>query len=97
MSDFVGCGRREWRGGGSLSRRGPKDIARRGIQMLQDGCELRINEQMQPGQLTRMSPLPREGAPSQEMPHSRKQHFFPFAGGSFTPTGVAAKRPGIVL
>ncbi|XP_036155735.1 3'-5' exoribonuclease 1 isoform X3 [Myotis myotis] len=50
-----------------------KNIARIAIRMLQDGCELRINEKMHAGQLMSVSSsLPIEGAPPPQMPHSRK-------------------------
>lgn len=50
-----------------------KNIARIVVRMLQDGCELRINEKMHAGQLMSVSSsLPIEGAPPPQMPHSRK-------------------------
>jgi 3'-5' exoribonuclease 1 len=50
-----------------------KNIARIAVRMLQDGCELRINEKMHAGQLMSVSSsLPIEGAPAPQMPHSRK-------------------------
>ena len=71
-----------------------KNIARIAVRMLQDGCELRVNEKMYAGQLMSVSSsLPIEGTPAPQMPHSRKQqHFCPFACGSFTVTGAATKR-----
>lgn len=50
-----------------------KNIARIAVRMLQDGCELRINEKLHGGQLMSVSSsLPVEGAPAPQMPHSRK-------------------------
>ncbi|XP_070356213.1 3'-5' exoribonuclease 1 isoform X2 [Equus asinus] len=50
-----------------------KNIARIAVRMLQDGCELRINEKMHAGQLMSVSSsLPIEGTPAPQMPHSRK-------------------------
>lgn len=50
-----------------------KNIARIAVRMLQDGCELRINEKILGGQLMSVSSsLPIEGAPAPQMPHSRK-------------------------
>lgn len=50
-----------------------KNIARIAVRMLQDGCELRINEKMHAGQLMSVSSsLPIEGTPPPQMPHSRK-------------------------
>lgn len=55
-----------------------KNIARIAVRMLQDGCELRINEKMHGGQLTSVSSsLPVEGAPAPQMPHPRKWLCFP--------------------
>lgn len=50
-----------------------KNIARIAVRMLQDGCELRVNEKMHAGQLMSVSSsLPIEGTPPPQMPHSRK-------------------------
>nr|XP_040124091.1 3'-5' exoribonuclease 1 isoform X2 [Ictidomys tridecemlineatus] len=50
-----------------------KNIARIAVRMLQDGCELRINEKMHSGQLMSVSSsLPIEGTPAPQMPHFRK-------------------------
>ncbi|XP_059765501.1 3'-5' exoribonuclease 1 isoform X1 [Balaenoptera ricei] len=50
-----------------------KNIARIAVRMLQDGCELRVNEKMHAGQLMSVSSsLPIEGTPAPQMPHSRK-------------------------
>ncbi|XP_023573431.1 3'-5' exoribonuclease 1 isoform X2 [Octodon degus] len=50
-----------------------KNIARIAVRMLQDGCELRINEKMYSGQLASVSSsLPVEGTPAPQMPHFRK-------------------------
>ncbi|EAW65569.1 3'-5' exoribonuclease 1 isoform 1 [Homo sapiens] len=50
-----------------------KNIARIAVRMLQDGCELRINEKMHAGQLMSVSSsLPIEGTPPPQMPHFRK-------------------------
>ncbi|KAI5211174.1 3'-5' exoribonuclease 1 isoform X1 [Manis pentadactyla] len=50
-----------------------KNIARIAVRMLQDGCELRINEKMHAGQLMSVSSsLPIEGTPAPQMPHSKK-------------------------
>nr|XP_048312537.1 3'-5' exoribonuclease 1 isoform X2 [Myodes glareolus] len=50
-----------------------RNIARIAIRMLQDGCELRINEKIHGGQLMSVSSsFPVEGAPAPQMPHSRK-------------------------
>lgn len=50
-----------------------KNIARIAVRMLQDGCELRINEKMHSGQLMSVSSsLPIEGTPAPQMPHARK-------------------------
>ncbi|XP_061850082.1 3'-5' exoribonuclease 1 isoform X3 [Colius striatus] len=49
-----------------------KNIARIAIRMLQDGCELRVNERMHAGQLmTVSSSAPLEGAPAPQMPRYR--------------------------
>ncbi|XP_037752454.1 3'-5' exoribonuclease 1 isoform X1 [Chelonia mydas] len=49
-----------------------KNIARIAIRMLQDGCELRVNERMHGGQLmTVSSSAPVEGAPAPQMPRFR--------------------------
>ncbi|KAM9579517.1 3'-5' exoribonuclease 1 isoform 1-T1 [Guaruba guarouba] len=49
-----------------------KNIARIAIRMLQDGCELRVNERMHAGQLMTVSSLaPLEGAPAPQMPRYR--------------------------
>lgn len=49
-----------------------KNIARIAIRMLQDGCELRVNERMHAGQLMTVdSTLPIEGGPPPHFPHSR--------------------------
>ncbi|XP_032043178.1 3'-5' exoribonuclease 1 [Aythya fuligula] len=49
-----------------------KNIARIAIRMLQDGCELRVNEKMHAGQLmTVSSSTPLEGAPAPQMPRYR--------------------------
>ncbi|NWZ59544.1 ERI1 exoribonuclease, partial [Spizaetus tyrannus] len=49
-----------------------KNIARIAIRMLQDGCELRVNERMHAGQLmTVSSSVPLEGAPAPQMPRYR--------------------------
>lgn len=49
-----------------------KNIARIAIRMLQDGCELRVNERMHAGQLmTVSSSAPLEGAPAPLMPRHR--------------------------
>ncbi|XP_075412856.1 3'-5' exoribonuclease 1 [Tenrec ecaudatus] len=51
-----------------------KNIARIAVRMLQDGCELRVNEKMHAGQLMSVSSsLPVEGTPAPQMPHFRKQ------------------------
>ncbi|XP_006884203.1 PREDICTED: 3'-5' exoribonuclease 1 [Elephantulus edwardii] len=50
-----------------------KNIARIAVRMLQDGCELRVNEKMHAGQLMSVSSsLPIEGTPAPQMPHFRK-------------------------
>uniref|UniRef100_A0A8B9Y279 3'-5' exoribonuclease 1 n=1 Tax=Bos mutus grunniens TaxID=30521 RepID=A0A8B9Y279_BOSMU len=53
-----------------------KNVARIAVRMLQDGCELRVNEKiglMHAGQLMSVSSsLPIEGTPAPQMPHSRK-------------------------
>ncbi|EPY84333.1 hypothetical protein CB1_000483009 [Camelus ferus] len=50
-----------------------KNIARIAVRMLQDGCELRVNEKIHAGQLMSVSSsLPIEGTPAPQMPHSRK-------------------------
>ncbi|XP_011798194.1 PREDICTED: 3'-5' exoribonuclease 1 [Colobus angolensis palliatus] len=50
-----------------------KNIARIAVRMLQDGCELRINEKIHAGQLMSVSSsLPIEGTPPPQMPHFRK-------------------------
>uniref|UniRef100_K7FMS2 3'-5' exoribonuclease 1 n=1 Tax=Pelodiscus sinensis TaxID=13735 RepID=K7FMS2_PELSI len=49
-----------------------KNIARIAIRMLQDGCELRVNERMHGGQLmTVSSSAPVEGAPAPQLPRYR--------------------------
>ncbi|XP_064004689.1 3'-5' exoribonuclease 1 isoform X4 [Pogoniulus pusillus] len=49
-----------------------KNIARIAVRMLQDGCELRVNERMHAGQLmTVSSSAPLEGAPAPQMPRYR--------------------------
>uniref|UniRef100_A0A8V0XCA0 3'-5' exoribonuclease 1 n=1 Tax=Gallus gallus TaxID=9031 RepID=A0A8V0XCA0_CHICK len=49
-----------------------KNIARIAIRMLQDGCQLRVNEKMHAGQLmTVSSSTPLEGAPAPQMPRYR--------------------------
>ncbi|KAL0614125.1 3'-5' exoribonuclease 1 [Plecturocebus cupreus] len=49
-----------------------KNIARIAVRMLQDGCELRINEKMHAGQLMSVSSSsPIEGTPPPQMPHFR--------------------------
>lgn len=50
-----------------------KNIARIAVRMLQDGCELRINEKIHAGQLMSVtSSYPIEGTPAPQMPYSRK-------------------------
>ncbi|XP_064128912.1 3'-5' exoribonuclease 1 [Loxodonta africana] len=50
-----------------------KNIARIAVRMLQDGCELRVNEKIQSGQLMSVSSSsPIEGTPAPQMPHFRK-------------------------
>ncbi|XP_010330241.2 3'-5' exoribonuclease 1 isoform X1 [Saimiri boliviensis] len=50
-----------------------KNIARIAVRMLQDGCELRINEKMHAGQLMSVSSSsPIEGTPPPQMPRFRK-------------------------
>ncbi|XP_043916875.1 3'-5' exoribonuclease 1 [Protopterus annectens] len=49
-----------------------KNIARIAIRMLQDGCELRVNERMHAGQLMTVAyTVPIEGGPPPQFPHSR--------------------------
>ncbi|XP_017592256.1 PREDICTED: 3'-5' exoribonuclease 1 isoform X2 [Corvus brachyrhynchos] len=49
-----------------------KNIARIAIRMLQDGCDLRVNERIHGGQLmTVSSSVPLEGAPAPQMPRYR--------------------------
>uniref|UniRef100_A0A8D0GGJ8 3'-5' exoribonuclease 1 n=1 Tax=Sphenodon punctatus TaxID=8508 RepID=A0A8D0GGJ8_SPHPU len=49
-----------------------KNIARIAVRMLQDGCELRVNEKMHSGQLTTVSfSAPLEGGPAPQMPRFR--------------------------
>ncbi|XP_045142897.1 3'-5' exoribonuclease 1 isoform X2 [Echinops telfairi] len=51
-----------------------RNIARIAVRMLQDGCELRVNEKMHAGQLMSVSSSqPLEGTPAPQMPHFRKQ------------------------
>ncbi|XP_023593009.1 3'-5' exoribonuclease 1 isoform X3 [Trichechus manatus latirostris] len=50
-----------------------KNIARIAVRMLQDGCELRVNEKMHSGQLMSVcTSSPIEGTPAPQMPHFRK-------------------------
>ncbi|XP_038615478.1 3'-5' exoribonuclease 1 [Tachyglossus aculeatus] len=49
-----------------------KNIARIAVRMLQDGCQLRVNEKMHAGQLTSVtSATPIEGMPAPNMPRVR--------------------------
>lgn len=50
-----------------------RNIARIAVRMLQDGCQLRVNERMHAGQLLSVpSSAPIEGAPAPRIPHSRE-------------------------
>lgn len=50
-----------------------RNIARIAVWMLQDGCQLRVNERMHAGQLMSVpSSAPVEGAPAPRSPHSRE-------------------------
>lgn len=50
-----------------------RNIARIAVRMLQDGCQLRVNERMHGGQLLSVpSSAPVEGAPAPRSPRSRE-------------------------